>query len=329
MPHAPLPRLAPLRRLAVLALLALAACSVGGPIAPPQPLAPARLTQSEVEGLGGTKLALSAWPARGRAAPRAVILAVHGYGDFGPSTFAMAARFWAAQGITTYAYDQRGFGRNDSFRQWPGAPVLVADLRTVAAAVRARHPEAPLVVAGHSMGGGVALAAAGQGLAADGLVLGAPAIAGGAGVGPLRRLGAWAIGAAAPDRRFTGDGLVEFRPTDNAAVRRAVTAHPRHFADPSGRELAGLLEVMDRAAAAAPRVSLPTLTLMGARDEILSPAAVRRVHARIPGGTDFRLYPQGWHWVFRDRQAPRVWADVAGFALSLPPPGVRPGSAPR
>ena len=40
---------------------------------------------------------------------------------------------------------------------------------------------------------------------------------------------------------------------------------------------------------------------------------VRRIHARIPGAVDFRYYPDGWHWLFSDLQAERVWKDVADF----------------
>ena len=54
----------------------------------------------------------------------------------------------------------------------------------------------------------------------------------------------------------------------------------------------------------------------GAHDEVLSPDRIARVAARIPGLVGIVTYPDGWHWLFRDRQAPRVWDDVADFALS-------------
>ncbi|MSU88042.1 alpha/beta fold hydrolase [Rhodobacteraceae bacterium 2CG4] len=304
-------RLRPAALLVSLILL-LAACAAG-PLGNPAPITRAALTPAAVAA-DGTRLAMSSWPAHGR--PRAVILALHGFGDFGPSTYDAAADAWAARGITTYAYDQRGFGRNDSFRRWPGPEILESDLRAVAALIRARHPDLPLIVVGHSMGGGVALAAAGDGLAADALVLAAPAIAGGDGIPPSQRFGGWLAAALAPDKRFTGKGLVRIVPTDNDAAWRSVSRNPRHFGDPSGRELMGLIRVMDRAAAAAPRVTLPTLTLMGRQDQILRTGAVRRVHRQIAGRKRFVLYDDGWHWLFRDLQAARVWDDVASFALA-------------
>lgn len=302
------------RAAAVLVLLS--ACGIG-PVGNPEPLGDARFDSAlnAVAGADGTRLAVSYWPPADGAAPRAVILGVHGYGDFGPSTFDPAARAWAEQGIATYAYDQRGFGRNESRRRWPGAEILIQDLIAVAALIRERHPGVPLTVAGHSMGGGVTLAAGARGLDADGLVLAAPAIAGGE-LDPFRRAGAWALAAISGDKRYTGKGIVRITPTDNVAIRRQVTSHPLHFGNPSGRELFGLIRVMDRAWQGAPRVTTPTLTLMGANDQILPPAAIERAQARIAGNAEYKLYPDGWHWLFRDLQAPNVWADVAAFALA-------------
>jgi acylglycerol lipase len=308
-----LSRFTPRSLIKLIAPLVLAACA-GGPVERPVPLGNPVIARGWVEGAAGTRLAMHAWPSRGPT--RAVILALHGFGDSGELTFSAAADYWAGRGIAVYAPDQRGFGANDSRKRWPGVDALVADAMAVAAAVRERHPGVPLVVVGHSMGGGVALAAAAEGMDADALVLAGPAIAGGDALNPLLRAGGWAIATALPERRWTGAGLVEIRPTDNDAALRLVGGDPRHFGDPSSRELYGLVRVMDEAAEAAPDVGLPTLTLMGAKDEVLQPERVREMHGRIPGAAGFRLYPDGWHWLFRDLQAERVWRDVADFVLS-------------
>jgi acylglycerol lipase len=263
-------------------------------------------------------LPLHAWAPHGE--PRAVILALHGFGDAGDLTFDGAARAWSARGIAVYAPDQRGFGANPSRHDWPGADALARDAVALSRWLRARHPGLPLVVVGHSMGGGVALTAAARGLDADALVLAGPAIAGGDALSPLYRTAARLAAAAAPERRWTGRGVIHIRPTDNPAAIARVRADPRHFGDPTSRELHGLVELMDTAAAAAPSVSTPTLVLMGARDEVLQPAQVRAVADTIPGRAGFLLYPEGWHWLFRDLQAPRVWQDVGDFVLSAARP---------
>ncbi|HET9068050.1 MAG TPA: alpha/beta fold hydrolase [Amaricoccus sp.] len=258
-------------------------------------------------------LPLHTWPARGE--PRAVILALHGFGDAGDLTFEDAARAWSARGIAVYAPDQRGFGANASRHDWPGVDALAGDAVALSRSLRARHPGLPLVVVGHSMGGGVALVAAADGLDADALVLAGPAIAGGEALSPLYRTAARIAAAAAPEKHWTGEGLIAIRPSDNPEAIARVMADPRHFGDPTSRELYGLVELMDRAADAAPAVTLPTLVLMGTHDEVLRPARVRKVSDRIPDA-HFILYPDGWHWLFRDLQAPRVWQDVGDFVLS-------------
>lgn len=301
------------RWLSVPGLLALAGCAVGGPLVAPSRPAPPQSAGAQLLATDGTPLALSEWPA---GEPGAVILAVHGYGDYGPSTFGEAARFWAGQGIATYAYDQRGFGRNRSFGRWPGAEALVADLRGVAGQIRARHPCVPMVVAGHSMGGGVALAAAGEGLDADGLVLAAPAIWGGAELNPLHRLAAWTAAAVMPERRFSGEGVIRIQASDNIEVLRALGRDPRYLRPPSAREMFGLVRVSDMAEAAAAEVGLPALLLLGEKDQIVPNARVRRVFSRLIGPRQVIAYPDGWHLLFRDLQARLVWQDVADWTLS-------------
>ncbi len=294
-----------------LRVLGLAGCAVGGALTAPAGPPPI----PHLAAADGTALAFSEWPA---GEPRAVILAVHGFGDYGPSTFAQAARFWAGQGIITYAYDQRGFGRNISFGHWPGAAALAADLRAMAAQVRARHPCLALIVVGHSMGGGVVLAAAGQGLDADGLVLAAPAIWGGAEFNPLYRLAAWTVAAVMPERRFTGEGVVEIQASDNIEMLYALGRDPRYLRPPSAREILGMDRVADMAEAAAAKVGLPALLLLGAKDEIVPDAAARRVFARLTGPRRVIEYQDGWHLLFRDLQAERVWRDVADWSLAIP-----------
>ncbi|MEM7507534.1 MAG: alpha/beta fold hydrolase [Pseudomonadota bacterium] len=296
----------------------LAGCAVGGGLPPSAPIAPAR--EGELTAADGSGLATSIWQAD---APQAILLALHGYGDYGPSTFSAAGVFWAGQGITTIAYDQRGFGRNPSRGIWPGAEALIADLKGVVAQLRARHPCLPLIVLGHSMGGGVVLAAGpdlARGALADGMVLAAPAIWGGAELNPFHRLAAWGAAAMVPERRFTGEGVVRIQASDNIDALRALGRDPLYLSPPSAREIFGLVRVVDRAEAAADEAALPTLLLTGEKDQILPRRAVRRVFDRLPGSNRTIEYTDGWHLLFRDLQAERVWSDVVQWILARPGP---------
>ena len=301
---------------AALALtLALAGCAAG-------PTTPAFLDGLLTGATDGAQvstprgpLALSRWPAEH---PRAVLLALHGYGDYGPSTFGTAAPEWAARGIEVYAYDQRGFGRNASNRKWPGPEALIEDLQAAALDIHGRHPDLPLFVAGHSMGGGVALAAAGEGRLPEvsGLVLLAPAVWGGTTMNPLFRASAWTAAQVIPDHRFSAaDSPVTIWPSDNIEMLRALSADPLHYANPSPREFLGLIRLMDRAWDAAPSDRIDTLVVQGAHDQVVPEESVREAFDRLPGPKRFAYVSTGWHMLLRDLHAETVHRLVGDWIL--------------
>ncbi|SFI06595.1 alpha/beta fold hydrolase [Albimonas pacifica] len=316
------PRLRPALSAAALSLALLAAACAPGPGAPSVLdglLTGAEDGQAIVTPRG--PLALSRWPAE---RPRAVLLALHGYGDYGPSTYGAAASEWAARGIEVYAYDQRGFGRNASNRRWPGPEALIEDLEAAARDVQARHPDLPLFVAGHSMGGGVALAAAGEGRlpGVAGVVLLAPAVWGGETMNPLFRASAWTAAQIVPDQRFSARASpVTIYPSDNIEMLRALSADPLHYANPSSREFLGLIRLMDRAWAAAPQDRIDTLVVHGAHDQVVPERSVRAAFERLPGPKEFAYVSTGWHMLLRDLEARTVHRLVGDWILArgLPP----------
>jgi len=81
---------------------------------------------------------------------KATILAVHGFNDYS-NAFAAPANAWAADGIATYAYDQRGFGEAPDRGLWVGAWRLDEDLAIASRLVAARHPGVPHFILGESM----------------------------------------------------------------------------------------------------------------------------------------------------------------------------------
>ncbi|MFK7941901.1 MAG: alpha/beta fold hydrolase [Paracoccaceae bacterium] len=307
----------------------LTGCAAGGPIpdgiastapdrAPREgPVLPGTVgTNTSLLASNGSKVVASEWLPRD---PRAVIVALHGFGDYGQLTFRGPATAWAEQGIATIAPDQRGFGRNASRGRWPGADGLIADAENYVAQARARFPCTPVVLLGHSMGGGVALAAAPRSQP-DALVLATPAIWGGRALNPLHRLASWVAATTVPERRFTGKGVVRIIPSDNRDALWALWADPLYLAPPSAREIQGLVRITDRASEAVGRTQVPALLLLGSKDQIVPSKRVRSVFARLQGHRDVIEYDDGWHLIFRDLQASRVWNDVARYVLAVPNP---------
>ena len=178
------------RLLSRVLLAGLTVALVAGSLVRPRPRPRARaqaptLHADHVVTGDGTRLPLARW--QPDAAPAAVVLGVHGYGDY-RQAFARVGGWLAQRGVALLAYDQRGFGETSSRGKWPGALDLIQDLADVVEALRADAPEVPLAVLGESMGGSVALAGLGSGsiTGVDRLILAAPGVR--RGDAPLQQL---------------------------------------------------------------------------------------------------------------------------------------------
>lgn len=261
-------------------LLVLLAAGCAPTVLPPGPASQApRLTDDAVIAADGARLPLRRWaPIAGHhPAPKAVILAVHGFNDHA-GFFADPGVYFATRGIVSYAYDQRGFGAAPHVGFWPGVAALTGDLKTVAGLIRARHPGLPLYLVGVSMGGGIILTALAEAdpPRADGAVLVGPAVWGRETM-PWYQTGAlWVAAHTAPGLRLTGRQL-GLQASDNIAMLRAIGHDPLFIKETRVDAAWGVTNLMDAALAAAPRVKGNLLVLYGARDEIIPEAPTRKI----------------------------------------------------
>jgi acylglycerol lipase len=287
-------------------ILALAACASPQFQSLSEPVGAIRLEADALVMDDGVPLPLTVWPAE---APRAAIVAVHGFNGYG-NDFSLPGPWFAARGISVYAYDQRGFGRHDTSRGvWPGSDRLARDLASAVALVSARHHPAPVYVLGFSMGGAVALKAAAEGLDADGLILAAPAVWGWQDLNPLYRTALWTAAHTAPALTATGRGL-GVQVSDNAEWMRIYSRDPLNIRATRFDALYGLVDLMQEARDAANVASLPALFVYGARDAIIPEAPTRRVMESYGGDKRIVIYDRGWHMVLQDMQRERVWQDI-------------------
>jgi alpha-beta hydrolase superfamily lysophospholipase len=223
------PRFA-LHAVATVFILLLAACSapsqqaqtltVPDKITPANPVAAMATTVILPD---GTRLAARVWSS---PQPRHIVLGVHGFNDYSKAFEPLAQHLVTELQATVYAYDQRGFGANPQPGIWPGADTLLADLRHIATQLRERHPGLPVTVVGESMGGAVVLVAASEapGLAADQVILKAPAVWGAHSMPWYQRLSLYTMNLIAPDMVFTGRGV---SPAARRAARKAASASAR------------------------------------------------------------------------------------------------------
>jgi acylglycerol lipase len=267
----------------------------------------------------GVSLPRRAWLPEGT--PRAVILAVHGFNDYS-NAFTEFGEFAAEHGIAVHAYDQRGFGAHPTAGRWPGMRALIADLELERARVGRLHPDRPVYILGESMGAAVVIAAVASGASLDaaGFILTAPAVWGGDQLNPLYRATLWLAARLVPGLKLTGRSLGVMA-SDNIEALRALSADPLFIKETRVDAIAGLVELMDRAYAAAGVFPGPVLVMVGEHDEIVPPGAQTAMIERLRATPCVHVvYPEGWHLLLRDLQRRVVWQDILAWMDRLPLP---------
>jgi len=320
------------RRVVLAALVAaLAACAPNGgdspvaQVAATQPvLLPAiarpAIHDASLVTTDALSLPLRKWLPQGE--PRAVILALHGMNDYS-NAFDAPAKIWAARGIATYAYDQRGFGGAPGRALWPGTAALTTDAVTAATLLRGMYPGKPLYMLGESMGGAVAILATSGATGirvapVDGVILSAPAVWTRESMQFLPRLALWAGVRMFPGWVLTGENL-HILASDNIPMLIALGRDPMVIKGARVDALYGLVDLMDRTIEAAPSLTMPTLLMYGAHDAVIPADPMRAFVAALPAGAVHHdrlgYYQQGYHMLLRDLEGPRVAADVASWVL--------------
>ncbi len=261
----------------------------------------------------GAILPMRSWLPQGT--PRAVILALHGFGDYS-AAFRQPAAFWASQGVATFAYDQRGFGGSPDTHYWAGADAMAADAKAAIAILRRRYPGVPVFLLGESMGGSVALAASTDAdpADADGVILVSPAVWAHDVMGTIARSALWVTKLIAPGLWLEAPRGLAIHPSDNIDMLRAMARDSLVQLGARADTTAGLMALMDRAGNQVGRIRRPTLVLFGAHEEVLPKQAVAAFLDSLPAqSVRVALYPDGYHMLLRDLSAPIVWRDILAW----------------
>jgi alpha-beta hydrolase superfamily lysophospholipase len=260
-------------------------------------------------GTGGLDLYAQAWLPE--IAPRAVTVVSHGLAEHGGRYGTLAGEL-AQREYAVYAVDHRGHGRSPG----PRANIdrfahLVADFCAFTDHCSRQHPDTPVFMLGHSMGGAVAFAGA---LRLQhmlrGLVLSAPALATDQLLPPLQKMFVQLLSVVAPN---TGALTL---PAE--AVSRDPSVVARYVADPlvhhkaiPARTLVELLGAMQGFPASARDLRLPTLVLHGTADKLVPLAATRPVYqAFATRDCVVKLYDGLYHEVFNEPERETVAADL-------------------
>ncbi|MEO9971279.1 MAG: alpha/beta fold hydrolase [Hyphomonadaceae bacterium] len=269
----------------------------------------------------GAKLGLTVWPSVAGPEPEFVVVGVHGMNDYA-AAFEYAGPYWAARGVTTYAYDQRGFGRSVQKGIWPKEELMRQDLRAAVRVARARHPEATLSVVGISMGAAVAMTAFGSDdppADVDRLILSGPGLRGWGGLPLHHRASLWASTKIRPDWIVVPPkfAVQKITPSDNydMLVRRGRDS--LNTFDNRIDQVYGVVSVMENGHRAAGRLPPNTLLLYGAKDDIIPESFMRRTAPNLAPHVRTAYYEDGYHMLMRDLQHEVVLEDQFTFMESV------------
>lgn len=263
------------------------------------------MTQSRewtLDGHGG-RLVARTW--EGDGSPSHAVLLAHGYGEH-VGRYEHVAGALVANGAVVHAVDHVGHGRSEGERVLiADFDAVVDDLHEVDRRARAEHPDLPVVLVGHSMGGLIAARYAqryGDSLAA--LVLSGPLV------------GRWEAAAALlalpemPDVPLDSSTL-----SRDPEVGKAYDSDLLVWHGPFRRTT---VEAIERALAAVqegPSLgSLPLLWAHGADDQLVPLGGTRSGIEHLRGERYVeRIYPEARHEIFNEINADEVLSDVTAF----------------
>ncbi len=266
--------------------------------------------EGRFEGVGGLEIYWQAWLPAGP--PSAIVTIAHGGAEHS-GRYAWTAAQLNARGYAVYAIDHRGHGRSGGSRAYVDRiDNAVTDLHTLTDLARERHPELPLVLLGHSMGGLISLSYALRYQdELNALALSAPLAV--LEANPVARVAVRALSMVVPRLPiYKIDGTTVSRDPE---VVRAYDEDPLNYRGMLPARTVG--EIAAMVAANAPRLpelTLPILTVYGSGDRLVDNAGSKLVDERSSSDDSTLIAYDGlYHEVLNEPERDRVIADVAGW----------------
>jgi alpha-beta hydrolase superfamily lysophospholipase len=242
---------------------------------------------------------------------RAVVIIVHGFSDHCGRYEALVAALLRHH-MAVYGYDLRGHGRSsgqrghiDHFEDYR------LDTQIFVEYVLNRHPELPLFLFGHSMGGLISLDQALHypqklsGVIASAPLLGTPAVS------PVKLWSARLLSRFWPSLSMDA-GLNESAISRDEEAVRAYREDPLVHGRGSVRLATELEDAMAETQANAQFLQLPLLIYAGSDDKITSPEYSKRFYNKVQfEEKNIILYEGGYHESHNDIHNERVGIEVA------------------
>lgn len=245
---------------------------------------------------------------------RGVVMLVHGLGEHS-GRYAHVAKALNDAGLAVHALDHRGHGRSDGKRTFVKSyDEFMTDLAQFRAHIEAQHPEVPLIVLGHSMGGNLAIGHALEhqdGIA--GLALSGAALQVGSDLSPGKLKIFKLIAKIAPGVR--PEGLSAEAISRDPAVVSAYQNDPLVFTGKISAGLgAALIDAMERFPARYAELTLPIVIMHGTDDQLASVDGSRALEAAAVNAEVTTHYYEGlYHEIFNEPEQDQVLADLVAW----------------
>jgi alpha-beta hydrolase superfamily lysophospholipase len=147
----------------------------------------------------------------------------------------------------------------------------------------------------------------------DGYVLIAPAVWARSKMNLAMRAALWLADHTFPGLTLTGGGFVHVTASDNRQALVRLSTDPLTIQATRVDAIKGLVDLMDQAAAAAPRFHAPALFLYGGHDELVPARATAATWRALPPGPVRAFYPGGYHLLLRDKDRSVPIGDVLAW----------------
>lgn len=253
-------------------------------------------------------------------APRALLVLVHGFGEH-CGRYNYLVDYLAPRGIAVYGFDQRGYGRSagkpGTIRSWDE---YRADLRIFLQMVSDLHPDLPLILMGHSMGGLVVASYMVEDYTVEdfvvedqsglaGVILSSPLLAK-PNVSPVLHTASKILSRVAPGRIFDVGVDAQAISRDPAEVKRYVD-DPLVHSKATPRLSTEMDKTIVSTQANAGQLTCPLLIFHGDSDQIV-PITGSKHFYRNAGSADkiFKIYSGGYHESINDIDRDQVLADI-------------------